>query len=48
MEDHVHIQLGNRHVWGGVISFSFTLADRRAHVYVIGKTEVDASASACK
>jgi type IV secretory pathway VirB4 component len=43
MEDHEHIELGLRHGYGEDTPFFFTLADRRHHTYVIGKTGVGKS-----
>jgi Type IV secretion-system coupling protein DNA-binding domain len=43
MEDYEHIELGIRHGYGGDTPFSFTLADRRHHTYIIGKTGVGKS-----
>ncbi|MGH8655208.1 MAG: helicase HerA domain-containing protein [Gammaproteobacteria bacterium] len=38
MNNHEHIALGIRHGYGEDTPFSFTLADRRHHTHVIGKT----------
>lgn len=38
MTNHEHIALGIRHGYGSDTPFSFTLADRRHHTHIIGKT----------
>ena len=38
MHDNTPITLGDRHGYGGNTPFSFTLADRRHHTHLIGKT----------
>ena len=39
MSDHI-IQAGTRNIWGGSESFGLRRADRRQHIYMIGKTGV--------